>query len=99
MATGKNRDDREARQRVRAYEARTRLHDAQVARRKRDNIVSIGAATVIVAAAIGAQALFYSVGPGAPEPAVSPSPSETSAPAPLVTPEGSTPSPAATPAE
>lgn len=99
MATGKNRADREARQRARAYEARTRLHAAQVARRKRDNIVSISVATVIVAAAIGAQALFYSVGPGAAEPAVSPSPTETSAPDPLVTPDDSTPSPAATPSE
>ncbi|MBF0815364.1 hypothetical protein E4U02_02925, partial [Microbacterium paludicola] len=64
-ASAKERAAREARERARLYEARLEHHRAQSRRRRRDNIVATSVAAVVIAGAIGGQALFYSVGPGA----------------------------------
>lgn len=68
MATGKDRATRESRERARIYEARRTLHDAQERRRRRDNVIVSVAAGLVILGAIGAQALYYTTGPGAPEP-------------------------------
>ncbi|WP_261164033.1 dioxygenase [Microbacterium sp. Marseille-Q6965] len=59
---------REERERARVYEARRALRDAQLRRRKRDNVVVSIVAGLVMLAAVGAQALYYASGPGAPQP-------------------------------
>lgn len=71
MARSKNaeRDAREARERLRRFNARKGTHTARVHRRRRDNILAIGSAVIIVALAAVTQVVYFSAGPGAPEPA------------------------------
>jgi hypothetical protein len=99
LATGRNRAEREARQRARVYEARTRLHEAQITRRRRDNIIATTVAAGVIALAVAGQALFYTVGPGTPQPSEAPASTQAPAPsgpeAPLL-PE-STPAPSSSP--
>jgi peptidyl-prolyl cis-trans isomerase B (cyclophilin B) len=52
------RDNREARERLRLYQARQGLHDRQRRRRLRDNVVGIGALVVVAALATGSQLAF-----------------------------------------
>ncbi|MFJ3382759.1 MULTISPECIES: peptidylprolyl isomerase [unclassified Curtobacterium] len=52
------RDNREARERLRLYEARQGLHDRQRRRRRRDNLVGVGALVVVAALATGSQLAF-----------------------------------------
>lgn len=60
--------DREARERLRRYQAHQTVHDGAVRRRRRDNVASVIA--VVAAAALASGALLaYQFGPGAPEPA------------------------------
>lgn len=68
----KNSSDREARNRLRTYQARTQLHEEQVRRRRRDNLWGSVAAVVIVLIAVGAQLAYFGAGPGS-LPAPSPS--------------------------
>lgn len=82
MAPSRNeRETREARERLRRYEARQRVHDRRGARRRRDNIAAILAAVVVVGLAATAQVFYVTAGPGAPtaepstEASASPSPS------------------------
>ncbi|HET8958301.1 MAG TPA: peptidylprolyl isomerase [Microcella sp.] len=71
--------DREARERLRRYQARQTVHDGALRRRRRDNIASLIA--VVAAAAIASGALLaYESGPGAPEPEPSASASPTPEP-------------------
>lgn len=71
--------DREARERLRRYQARQTVHDGALRRRRRDNIASLIA--VVAAAAIATGALLaYQSGPGAPEPEPSASASPTPEP-------------------
>ena len=66
MAPKQNdREARQARERLRAYQARQTVHEHKVKRRKRDNWVAGIAAVVIVALAVGTQLLYFSAGPGA----------------------------------
>ncbi|MGN7798659.1 peptidylprolyl isomerase [Leifsonia sp. 22587] len=66
MAPKQNdREARQARERLRAYQARQTVHEHKVKRRKRDNWVAGIAAVVIVALAVGTQVLYFSAGPGA----------------------------------
>ena len=59
-----DREARQARERLRAYQARQTVHEHKVKRRKRDNWVAGIAAVVIVALAVGTQLLYFSAGPG-----------------------------------
>lgn len=71
--------DREARERLRRYQARQTVHDGALKRRRRDNLLSLVA--VVAAAGIASVALVtYQLGPGAPEPEPSASASPTPEP-------------------
>ena len=80
MASSKNteREAREARERLRRYNARQTVHAQQVTRRKRDNLFAIGAVVVVAALATAAQLFYFNGGPGTPTPA--PSASASAAP-------------------
>jgi len=76
------REAREARERLRRYNARQSVHDASIARRKRDNWFAIGAIVVVAALATVAQLFYFNGGPGTPtaEPSSSATPTPTDAP-------------------
>ena len=99
MATGgKDRGAREARERARVYQARQQLHEDQARRRRRDNLLAGIIGGVLILGVLGAQTLFFTVGPGAPvpspTPSMSPSPGMTPAPSETPTPsESTTPTP------
>ena len=80
MAANKNqeREAREARERLKLYNARQSVHDHRVKRRRRDNIVAGLGVLVVVALAAATQIFYFSAGPGMPEP--SPSASAQAAP-------------------
>lgn len=69
------REQREARERLRAYQARQEVHESQGRRRRRDNIIGIVGGVLVAALAITAQVVYFTVGPGMPEPVPSASPS------------------------
>ena len=76
MAPKQNdREARQARERLRAYQARQTVHEHKGKRRRRDNWVAGIAALVIVALAVATQLLYFSAGPGAPKASGSASPS------------------------
>ena len=89
MATSKNqeREAREARNRLKQYNARQTVHTTQTKRRKRDNIIAIAAVLVVAAAATFFQVNYFTAGPGAPVPS-------PSASAPVAQTVGDVPSPA-----
>lgn len=89
MATGsKDRASRAERERARLYQARQSFHEGQQRRRRRDNLIAGVAGGFLIAGIVAAQTAYFTVGPGAPEPA--PSPTQTSVPSPS---DGSTPEP------
>ena len=73
MAPSKNqeRDAREARDRLKAYNARQAVHSHQVKRRRRDNVIAAAGVVVIAALATVTQVFYFTGGPGAPTPAPS----------------------------
>ncbi len=73
MAASKNteREAREARERLRRYNARQTVHAQQVTRRKRDNLFAIGAVVIVAALATTAQLFYFNGGPGTPTPSPS----------------------------
>ncbi len=80
MAPSKNaeREAREARDRLRRYNARQAVHSHQVRRRRRDNIMAIVGVVVVAALATLTQVYYFSAGPGHTVSAsASPSPSPT----------------------
>lgn len=86
MASG-SKQQRAERERVRLYQARRALHDAAIARRRRDNVVAALGGGVLILAVLGGQIAFYTVGPGADSAVVeTPSPAPTG-PAPASTPQ------------
>lgn len=85
MAPSKNteREAREARERLRRYNARQAVHTHQVKRRRRDNVFALVGLVVIAALATVTQIYYFSAGPGMPKavPSSSASPSATPTPA------------------
>ena len=81
-----DREAREARGRVRAYQARQAVHEHQAKRRVRDNVRAGAVLVIVLAVLIGAQVLYFSGGPGTPGPSETPSPTATTAPSDTVTP-------------
>jgi len=77
-----DREARQARQRLRDYQARQSVRAQQVARRNRDNVVAVIIALLVVTSAIIVQVLYFSGGPGTP----TPSPSASAEPTPAATP-------------
>lgn len=73
MASSKKteREAREARDRVRRYAARQAVHEGQVKRRIRDNLIAVGAIVVVAALATVTQVFYFTAGPGMPTPAPS----------------------------
>ena len=95
-AGGKDRGTRDARERSRIYQARQKFHEDQARRRRRDNLLAGIVGGALILAVLGGQVAYFTMGPGAPEPAPSPSPSvsPTSTPAPTESPSAA---PSATP--
>lgn len=62
------REAKEARERLKLYNARQTVHSKQVTRRKRDNLYAIGAVIVVAALATVAQIFYFNGGPGTPTP-------------------------------
>jgi peptidyl-prolyl cis-trans isomerase B (cyclophilin B) len=91
VAASKNaeRDAREARDRLRRYNARQAVHDRQVTRRRRDNVIAVVGVVVIVGLAALTQVFYFTAGPGMPTPTPSAS---SSAPAATGTNVGAVPS-------
>jgi peptidyl-prolyl cis-trans isomerase B (cyclophilin B) len=71
-----DREAREARERLRRFNARQGVHDAQVRRRRRDNVFAVAGAVLVAALAAVTQVVYFTAGPGAPLPV----PSVTSSP-------------------
>lgn len=59
----KKSSERESRDRLLVYQARTKVHEEQKSRRRRDNLWSLLALAVIFAAAVGAQLWYLSQAP------------------------------------
>lgn len=74
----RDREAREARERQKRYVARQQVHEYKISRRKRDNLVAVGALVVVAALATVAQLFYFADGPGAPTP--TPTPSASAAP-------------------
>lgn len=74
-----DRETREARQRLRAYQARQKVHQHRVTRRRRDNIIASIVVVAVAVIAVGAQLAYFSGGPGTPvaEPSASATPTPT----------------------
>ena len=75
-----NKQDREAREtraRVRGYQARRAVHEHQVKRRARDNVIAASALVVVLVLAVCAQLFFFNGGPGTPDAEASATPTAT----------------------
>lgn len=81
MAPSKNtdREAREARDRLRRYNARQAVHSHQSKRRVRDNVFAIIGLVVVATLATFTQIYYFSAGPGKPAAKVSASPTPTPA--------------------
>jgi peptidyl-prolyl cis-trans isomerase B (cyclophilin B) len=77
-----DRQAREARARLRTYQARQEVHARSVRRRRRDNTIAVVALVVVLALATAAQLAYFGGGPGTPEAEPTPTPSATPAPVP-----------------
>jgi peptidyl-prolyl cis-trans isomerase B (cyclophilin B) len=68
VAASKNtqREAREARERLRRYNARQSVHEHQLSRRKRDNVFAVGILVVVAALATVTQIFYFNGGPGTP---------------------------------
>lgn len=78
--TRNDRETREARERLRVYQARQAVHQGQRKRRTRDNILAAVGVVLLVGLASTAQVLYFTNGPGAPSAAPSSSASATPTP-------------------
>jgi len=73
------REAREARGRVRAYQARKAVNEHQAKRRVRDNIIAGGVLVLVLAVLVGAQLFYFGGGPGTPDPTASATPTPSAA--------------------
>lgn len=84
MAPSKNieREAREARERLRRYNARREVHARQVRRRRRDNVLSVVGVLIVATLATVTQVLYFTAGPGVPssKPSAIPSASTSASP-------------------
>lgn len=94
VSRNKDKATRETRERARIYEARMQLHEERGRRRTRDNWIAAVVASVIVAGAIAGQAAYFTTGPGAPAPSVTPT-----VPAPSSSPDAPEEAPTEAPAD
>lgn len=69
-----NREAREARTRVRGYQARRAVHEHQQKRRVRDNVLAAVGLVVVLVLAVAAQLVFFNGGPGTPTDAATATP-------------------------
>ncbi|MBN9607616.1 MAG: peptidylprolyl isomerase [Actinomycetales bacterium] len=69
MASKQSKEAREARDRLRLYEARQEVHAHADRRRTRDNVIAIVAVLAVASLAGFAQTFYFVAGPGAPTPA------------------------------
>ncbi len=85
MAPSKNveREAREARDRLRRYNARQEVHARQVRRRRRDNILSVLGVLIVATLATVTQVLYFTAGPGIPSAKPSASPTASASPTPV----------------
>jgi peptidyl-prolyl cis-trans isomerase B (cyclophilin B) len=67
-------NNRETQDRLRRYQARHTVHETKTARRTRDNLIAVLAIVVVGALAATAQIVYFTSGPGTPEPVASASP-------------------------
>jgi peptidyl-prolyl cis-trans isomerase B (cyclophilin B) len=79
-----DRQAREARARLRTYQARQEVHARSVRRRRRDNVIAGIGLVVVLALATAAQLSYFGGGPGTPEatPTPTPTPSASEQPVP-----------------
>jgi peptidyl-prolyl cis-trans isomerase B (cyclophilin B) len=78
LSVAKKQSDREARQareRLRAYQARQAVHEKRRTRRVRDNLIAGGAVLVVLVLAVLLQLAYFGSGPGAAKPSASATPS------------------------
>ena len=82
MAPSKNveREAREARERLRRYNARQSVHAHQITRRRRDNILAIAGVLVVAGLAAVTQVFYFTAGPGSVTASPSASPAYTAPP-------------------
>lgn len=83
--TAKERAEREARRRARAYAIRQEVHAERGRRRRRDDVVAAVVFVVVVGLAAAAQVGYFTAGPGAPDPKPSASAAATPTPTPTAT--------------
>jgi peptidyl-prolyl cis-trans isomerase B (cyclophilin B) len=82
------REARQARERLRAYQARQSVHERGRKRRTRDNIIAGIGVVIVLALAVGAQLYYFGSGPGKPVAKPSASASSTPTATPSATPTG-----------
>lgn len=74
---GADRDQREARDRLRRYTARQQVHSAQARRRRRDSLLGAAVAVVALGLATAGQVALDATGPGTPDATSSPTAAPT----------------------
>ena len=82
------REAREARQRLRGYQARQAVHTHRMRRRTRDNLIAGAVLVIVLVLAVAAQLAYFNGGPGTPK--AEPSASATATPTPSATPGANT---------
>jgi peptidyl-prolyl cis-trans isomerase B (cyclophilin B) len=95
VAPSKNtdREAREARDRLRRYNARQTVHTHQSKRRVRDNVLALIGLVVVATLATFTQIYYFSAGPGKPAAKTSATPTPTPSPTAIGTNVGNVPSP------
>jgi peptidyl-prolyl cis-trans isomerase B (cyclophilin B) len=78
--SAREKAEREARKRARSYSIRQQVHEIRGRRRRRDDVIAAIVFVVVVGLAATAQVGFFTIGPGAAAPSMSPSASATPAP-------------------